>query len=158
MQRRDFGKALIGTGTAPCASTGCTSNEILNTPASRPDVYSTVEFAVTRRGSKRWNAATSFWMTKDHRWINGLANLAGSPNDNSYPIDDTWNWEARGNFTYNLPKGFRLSSFFRAQSGAWGQRTEVFTGTGINGQTLNQGSVTMKMGPFGQYRGRGFEC
>ena len=49
--------------------------------------------------------------------------------------------------------GFNVSSFFRATSGTYGQLTANFTGTGTNGQKLNQGSVTMRMGPFGQYQG-----
>jgi hypothetical protein len=139
-------------GTATCAPAGCTANEFLNTPTSRPDIYHTFEFTVTKRYSKNWDVSGSFWVTKDHRWINGLAGLEGSPNDDPYPVDNTWNWQARGDGIYNLPKGFRVSAFYRQQSGAWGQRTEVFTGTGTNGQKLNQGSVTMNMGPFGQYR------
>ncbi len=144
-------------GTATCAATGCTSNEFLNTPTSRPDSYHAIEFLATKRYSRGWDVTGSFWLTKDHRWINGLAGLQGSPNDNPYPIDNTWNWQARADAVYNLPKGFRISTFYRQQSGAWGQRTEVFTGTGSNGQKLNQGSVTMNMGPFGQYRGPSVE-
>jgi hypothetical protein len=140
-------------GAATCAATGCTSNEILNTPSNRPDYYNAIEFSATKRYSNKWNASGSFWMFKDHRWINGLAGIAGSPNDNAYPLDTTWNWEMRAYGTYNLPKGFKLTTFFRDKSGAWGQRTEVFSGTGLNGNTLNQGSVTMNMGPFGQYQG-----
>jgi hypothetical protein len=32
---------------------------------------------------------TDFWVTEDHRWINGLAGTGvGSPNDDPHPIDD----------------------------------------------------------------------
>jgi Carboxypeptidase regulatory-like domain len=148
-------------GAALCAPTGCTSNELLNTPTSRPDYFSTIEFAATKRYSKNWNAGGAFWMTKDHRWINGLAGIAGSPNDLNYPLDTTWNWELRINGIYNLPKGFRVSAYYRQASGAWGQRTEVYSGSGIGptgaAQTLNQGSVTVNMGPFGQYRSSAVE-
>jgi hypothetical protein len=140
-------------GAATCAATGCTSNEILNTPSDRPDFYNTIEFAVSKRYSNKWNLTGSFWLFKDHRWINGLAGIAGSPNDINFPLDTTWNWEARIDGVYNLPKGFKISSFFRDKSGAWGQRTETFSGTGLNGQALNQGSVTINMGRFGQYQG-----
>ena len=145
------------TGSATCAPTGCTSNELLNTPTSRPDYYSSLEFTATKRYSKSFDVSGSFWMTRDHRWINGLAGLQGSPNDNNYPLDTTWNWEIRGNGIYNLPRGFRISAFYRQASGAWGQRTEVFSGTGLNGEKLNQGSVTVNMGPFGQYRSSAVE-
>jgi Carboxypeptidase regulatory-like domain len=140
-------------GAATCASTGCTSNEILNTPSSRPDYYNVLEFSATKRYSNKWNLGGSYWLFKDHRWINGLAGLNGSPNDANFPLDTTWNWEMRINGVYNLPMGFKITSFFRNKSGAWGQRTETFSGKGLNGQALNQGSVTINMGPFGQYQG-----
>jgi hypothetical protein len=131
----------------------CTANEILNTPSSRPDIYNTLELTATKRYSKNWNALVSFWTTKDHRWLQGLAGIAGSPNDDPYPIDNTWNWDARGTVDYRLPMGFTVSSFFRATSGTYGQLTSTFSGTGLNGQKLNQASVTMRLGPFGQFQG-----
>jgi hypothetical protein len=135
------------------AGSGTTSNEYLNTPSNRPDVYNTLEIAVTKHSNKRWDALTSFWMTKDHRWIEGLAGIAGSPNDDPYNIDTTWNWEARASLTYKLPLNFNASTLFRATSGAYGQLTDTFSGTGTNGQALNQGSVTVRLSPFGQYQG-----
>jgi hypothetical protein len=128
--------------------TGAIANEVVSTPSNRPDVYNSFEFAITKRSSKRWNGMASYWMTKNHRWLQGTAGIAGSPNDDAYPIDDTWNWEARGSVLYNLPKRFQVSSFFRAQSGTAGQRLEAF-----NSSALSQGSTTIRMGPFGQYRG-----
>jgi hypothetical protein len=133
-----------------CDPRGCSMNQIVNTPPSRPDIYHTLELALTKRYSKRWDALTSFWITKNHVWTQGVS---GSPNDDRFPIDETWNWEARGNITYNLPAGISLSSLYRGQSGVPGQRMEVFTGTGTNGVKLTQGSVTLRMGPFGEFRG-----
>ena len=77
-----------------------------------------------------------------------MAGIAGSPNDNSFPVDDTWNWEIRGNVVYNFPKGIQALSFYRAQSGTPGQRVSVF-----NNSALQQGSTQINMGAFGQYRG-----
>jgi len=154
-----FTYTLNGVRSAPvnvytyAAGTGTTSNEILNTPSGRPDVYNSIEVALTKRFSKKWDGLASFWTTKDHRWIEGLSGITGSPNDDPFPIDNTWNWEARGSVSYKLPLGFTISSLYRATSGAYGQLTANFTGTGTNGQKLNQGSVTMREGPFGQYQG-----
>jgi hypothetical protein len=93
-------------------------------------------------------------VTKYHRWINGLAGTGvGNPNDDPYAIDNTWNWDARANVYYKLPWGIYASSFFRATSGTYGQLTGSFSGTGSNGQKLNQGGVTVRLGPFGQYQG-----
>jgi hypothetical protein len=127
---------------------GAISNEVVNNPSDRPDTYKSFEVAVTKRSSKKWNAMASYWVTKDHRWLQGTEGIEGSPNDDAYPIDNTWNWEARGNVGYNFPFRITLSSFYRAQSGTAGQRLEAF-----NSSALNQGSTTIRMGPFGQYRG-----
>ena len=151
------------------STSGNNTNEFLNNPSNRPDVFNTFEFGVTKRYSKRWTGFASFWTTKDHRWINGLAGIQGSPNDNFYPIDATWNWEGLGNISYNLPWGFQVLSFYRAQSGTPGERSVVsssgtYAGTTpiTNGSTivnpgqtipLSQGSTTFYVGPYGQYRG-----
>jgi hypothetical protein len=137
------------------AGSGTLANEVVNTPSSRPDIYNSFEVAVTKRSSKRWNGLASYWMTKDHRWLQGTSGISGSPNDNAYPIDDTWNWELRGDVVYNLPKGFQISSLYRAQSGTAGQRVTVFSNAQLVAPftSLAQGSTTIRMGPFGQYRG-----
>jgi hypothetical protein len=127
---------------------GNNTNEVLNTPSSRPDTYHSFEIGVTKRYSKRWDAMGTFWVTKDHRWIQGLAGISGSPNDDRFPIDNTWNWELRGNGVYNFPKGIQVYSFYRAQSGTAAQRLSVF-----NSSALNQGSTTLRMSAFGSYRG-----
>jgi hypothetical protein len=90
----------------------------------------------------------SYWTTKNHRWLQGTAGVAGSPNDDRFPTDDTWNWEARGSILYNLPKRFQISSLYRAQSGTSGQRLSTF-----NSAALLQGATTIRMGPFGEFRG-----
>jgi hypothetical protein len=127
---------------------GTIANEVVNTPSSRPDTYDSFEVAINKRYSKRWNGFASYWMTKNHRWLQGTAQVLGSPNDDAFPIDDTWNWELRGSAVYNLPKGFQVSSLYRAQSGTPGQRLAAF-----NSSALQQGSTTIRMGSFGQYRG-----
>jgi Carboxypeptidase regulatory-like domain len=151
------------------STSGNNTNDVINNPSSRPDVFQTIEFGVTKQYSKKWTGFASFWATKDHRWINGLAGIQGSPNDNFYPIDSTWNWEGLGNIAYNLPWGFQVLSFYRAQSGTPGERSVVastgtYAGTTpvVNGTTtvnpgqtipLSQGSTTFYVGPYGQYRG-----
>ena len=55
-------------------------------------------------------------------------------------------WEARANATYGLPFNRHRRSY-RAQSGQWPQRTQVFTGA-----ALRQGSMTLRMGLDGEFR------
>ena len=127
---------------------GSSINEVINNPAYRPDTYNTFEVGITKRYSKRWNGFASFWTTKNHRWIQGTAGLTGSPNDDAYPLDDTWNWDLRVAGTYNLPRGFMVSSLYRLESGFPGQRLLK-----VNDASLAQGSTTLRVSPFGAYRG-----
>jgi hypothetical protein len=127
------------------ASSSFNQFELMNAPGNRPDTYNTFEVAVTKRYSKRWNVQGSFWMTKNHEWIQAVS---PTPNDDRFPIDDTWNWEARASGIYSLPWGVEVSGFYRAQSGLPGQRTESFSSP-----LLLQGAVTLRMEPFGTERG-----
>jgi hypothetical protein len=129
-------------------SVGSTINEVISTPASRPDQYNTIEVGLTKHYSRRWNGFVAYWLTKNHRWIQGMAGLVGSPNDNPFPIDDTWNWDFRAAGTYNMPWHFEVASLFRMESGTPGQRTLK-----VNDATLAQGSTTLRVGSFRQNRG-----
>ena len=119
--------------------------EVVNASGNRPDTYNTFEVALTKRYSRRWNGQVSFWATKNHEWIQAIS---PSPNSDQFPIDNTWNWEARASGFYTMPWGFELSGFYRAQSGLPGQRTESFSSP-----LLLQGAVTLRMDPFGSERG-----
>ena len=83
------------------------------------------------------------WLTT----TNNNAAMPQSPNDDRFPINDQWDWEARANATYSLPLSVDITGSYRAQSGQWGQRTQVFTGA-----ALRQGSTTLRMGPYGEFR------
>src|SRR4029079_7126983 len=116
----------------------------------RSNVFHSFEVAATKRYSKKWTGTTSFWMTKNHVWLTTAGNNAAlpqSPNDDRFPINDQWDWEARANATYGLPFNVDITGSYRAQSGQWGQRTQVFTGA-----ALRQGSTTLRMGPDGEVR------
>jgi len=133
------------TYPASYASSSFNQLEVVNAPGNRPDTYKTFEVAATKRYSKRLTGQVSFWTTRNHEWIQAIR---PSPNSDPFPIDDTWNWEARGSAVYNLPWGFELSGFYRAQSGIPGQRTESFSSP-----LLLQGATTLRMEPFGAHRG-----
>jgi Carboxypeptidase regulatory-like domain len=144
-----------GTGEVTCGGVVGSCTEYLNNPSARPDIYNTLEASVVKRYSTRFNAMGYFWVTKYHRWINGLVGMDGDPNNDLFPVDNTWNWEARAAVTYNAPYGFKVNSFLRMQSGVYGQEVGTFSGTGTNGNALNQGSVTVRLGPYGQFQGPG---
>src|SRR5262249_19581662 len=108
--------------------------------------------AATKRYSRKWTGTTSFWTTKNHQWLTGTPGNAAvpqSPNDDRFPIDDTWYWEGRASGTYNFPYDIAFSASYRAQSGFPGQRTQVFTAPST---VLRQGTVTLRMGQFGEFK------
>ena len=75
-------------------------NQVLNAPSDKPDYYHSFELTANKRFSKRWNMSSSFWVTKTHEWIRATPT---SPNDNVFPLNDTWGWEARADANYRLP-------------------------------------------------------
>jgi len=133
------------TYPAAYASSAYNRNELMGAPGDRHDTFHSISFQVTKRYSKRWNGMASFWVTKNHEWIQAVS---PSPNADAFPIDNTWNWEARGSVSYNAPLGIVVSGLYRAQSGIYGQRTENFANP-----LLLQGSVTLRMEPFGSQQG-----
>jgi hypothetical protein len=137
--------------TYPASLVGSSFNLLqgLNVLDGRPNVFHSLEVAATKRYSKKWTGSTSFWTTKNHLWLTTGANAARpqSPNDDRFPINDKWDWEARANATYHLPLDINVTGSYRAQSGQWGQRTQVFTGA-----ALRQGSTTLRMGEYGEFR------
>ncbi|HEV3217760.1 MAG TPA: carboxypeptidase-like regulatory domain-containing protein [Vicinamibacterales bacterium] len=140
--------------TYPASEVGAAFNvlQAVNAADNRPDTFQSVEVAVTKRYSKRWTGSASFWTTKNHQWIatgtTATAATPQSPNDDRFPVDNTRYWEGRANGTYSLPLGLNVTGSYRGQSGAPGQRTEVFTAPS---SVLRQGSVTLRMGPFGEF-------
>lgn len=129
----------------PASLAGSAFNQfqITNAPSSRPDMYNAIAVNVTKSFSHKFNGLVGFESTKNHQWIQ---QVSLSPNDDRFPIDETWSWAGRGEATYNFPLGIDLSGFFESYSGAPGQRTEVF------GSIPQAGSVTLRMGPMGQFR------
>ena len=141
--------------TYPASEVGAAFNVLkaANAPTDRPDTYHSIEVAATKRYSRKWTGAASFWTTKNHRWITGNSsggngNTPQSPNDDRFAVDDTWTWEARASGTVNFPMDISLSSSYRAQSGEREQRTQQFSAAS---SVLRQGSVTLRMGEYGEY-------
>jgi hypothetical protein len=135
----------VWTYPAQYAGSAFNGTKRVNAPSDRPDYYHSFEVALTKRFSSKWNAATSFWYTKKHEWI---LSTPTSANDDRFPIDETWNWEARADASYNFPWGIVASGLIRAASGNPGARTQNFSSP-----LLRQGTTTLRMEPFGSQRG-----
>lgn len=86
--------------------------------------------------------------TKNHRWINLIPQ---NPNDEFFPLDETWTWQFKLVGSYTLPGNVRVSSFFQSISGDARQRTYVFRRADPDGgRSIAQSStVTLRLEPFG---------
>jgi hypothetical protein len=100
----------------------------------------------------RWSATGSFWATKNYRWltINDV-----NPNNDPFPLDQTWFWA--GNFTasYLLPADIQLSTYLQSKVGIKGQRTYQFRAADPDGgpSLLSLNTVTLRLEEFGSQRG-----
>ncbi len=138
--------------TYPANLVGAANNRLRagNAPSGNSDTFHTFEVAATKRYSSRWTGSASFWATKSNEWLTQgtlAAALPQSPNDDRFPKDETWSWEARANGTYSFPWDVAVTASFRSASGPYGQRTQVFTGA-----ALRQGSTTLRMGEYGEFQ------
>jgi hypothetical protein len=142
-----FDRQSVTLYTYPASYAGAAfnQNKVLNAASGRPDDYHSFETTLNKRFSKKWNLSSSFWMTKTHQWIRATPT---SPNDDRFPINDTWAWEARVDANYRLPSDINASVNVRAASGALGQRTQTFSDS-----RLLQGTVTLRMEEFGAQQG-----
>lgn len=94
-----------------------------NRPSGREDRFQTIDLALTKRAAGRWSTMTSLMLTKNHRWLTAIAQ---SPNDDYFPVDDTWEWVYRTSGTVDLFKGIRVSANLQVYNGVPGQRTNIF--------------------------------
>ena len=132
----DYNAAYRGTAftaTLPVNRTG----------DQRQDTYKSLEFTATKRQTQRFpfNVVASMVATKNHRW---LSPYVQSPNDEFFPLDQTWTWFGKVTTSYLAPYGIRASVFYETLSGTLGQRTFVF-------RNMPQSStVTIRLEEFGQ--------
>jgi hypothetical protein len=114
--------------------------------------YHTIEAAVARRLSGRWMAQAAGFAVKNHRWIE--QNFQ-TPNDDYFPLDETWNWGMNVSGMYRLPYDVRLAAFLQAKRGVTGLRTNIFRSADPDGgPPLRQlSTVTLRLDPYGSQRG-----
>lgn len=112
--------------------------------SDRADRYHTVEFSMTKRMSKRWMGTGAFWFTRNHVW---LRRMQATPNDEMFPLDETWNWAATVSGSYRFPYDIVGSGFLQSRAGTPGYRTFVF-------RSLPQlGTLTLPLEEYGSQRG-----
>lgn len=125
-------------------------NERVNNP--QDNTAQNIEVSLNRRMAGRWSAMGSYGATRQHRSLDGVI---ATPNQSSFPFDDTWSWVARGAGSYLLPFNVLFGATLNVRSGIPGQRTYVFRATDpLGGPPLRQQTtVTLRLEPFGASQG-----
>jgi hypothetical protein len=116
--------------------------------ATNTDRYHSVEATLTKRFSSRWTGQVSYFAVKNHRW---LSSVFTSPNDEFFPVDDTWSWAGNVNGSYRFPGDVLISGFLQSKNGLKGQRTYIFRQVDPDGgpAIAQNGNTTIRMEPFG---------
>jgi hypothetical protein len=148
----DGGPVTIYDYNAAFRGAAFVGNEQLNRPSDRNDNYHTLEFTLNRRGAGRWAGSTSFSLTKNHEWLVGIAS---SPNDEYFPLNNTWTWGYKVSGSYRLPWNIAFSGLFDLQPGIKGQRTYVFRSADPDGgPALRQlSTVNLRLEEYGSQTG-----
>jgi Carboxypeptidase regulatory-like domain len=133
-----------------------TQTEYVNRPSDRSDHVQTIEATVTKRSTNgKWNLVANYTGIKEHVWIIPAAGNAGeagplpiqvNPNQEFFPLNTTWNWQARATGNYKLPWKFDVSGTFQIYNGLQGQRAESVP-------FPNAGATAISVEPFGSYTG-----
>jgi hypothetical protein len=134
----DFSSAFVGGAFV--------SNKRVN--AVNTDRFNTMEFSLTKRTSDRWMGQISYFAAKNHRWLDGVF---ANPNQEFFPLDETWSWAGNVSATYFLPWNTSVSGFLQSKSGVTGQRTNEFRMADPDGgrPITNNGNTTIRLEPYG---------
>jgi len=116
--------------------------------ATNPDHFHSVEATLSKRLSSRWTGQISYFVVKNHRW---LSSVFTSPNDQFFPLDESWSWAGNITGSYRLPWDVSLSGFLQSKSGVKGQRTYIFRQVDpAGGPSISQnGNTTIRLDPYG---------
>ena len=116
--------------------------------ADNTDRFHSVEFTLTKRASSRWMGQVSYFAVKNHRWLNGTFQ---HPNDEFFPLDETWSWAGNVSASYRLPYDVSVSGFLQSRSGVKGQRSVIFRTADPDGgpSIANNQNTTIRLEPYG---------
>jgi carboxypeptidase family protein len=122
------------------------NTQIVN--AANTDRYHSIEGTLTKRFASRWTGQVSYFAVRNHRWI---ASVFNSPNDQFFPVDETWSWAGSVSGTYRLPGDVSVSGFLQSKTGVKGQRTYIFRQVDpAGGPSIAQnGNTTLRLEPYG---------
>jgi hypothetical protein len=119
--------------------------------ATNTDRYHSVEATLTKRFSSRWTGQVSYFAVKNHRWLSSVFN---SPNDQFFPLDETWSWAGNVTGSYRMPGDVTISGFLQSKNGVTGQRTYIFRQVDPDGglAIAQNGNTTIRLEPYGSQR------
>jgi hypothetical protein len=121
--------------------------EYFNSP--NRNSYQTIELTgIEHQSQAKWNLLASYTATKNHRWI---VPIIVNPNQNYFPVDNSWAWQARLTGNYSLPWRFDISGTYQWYNGLQGQRTDTFLSKNVPIPVA--GSITVPVEPFGAQTG-----
>ncbi len=143
----DAGKVTLADYSAAYRGAGFVNTQIVN--ATNTDRFHSVETTLTKRFSSRWTGQVSYFAVKNHRW---LASVFNSPNDQFFPIDETWSWAGNVTGSYRLPGDVSVSGFLQSKNGVKGQRTYNFRQVDPDGgpAIAQNGNTTLRLEPYGK--------
>ena len=142
----DAGTVTLFDYSAAFRGAAFVNTQIVN--ATNADRYDSIEATLTKRFSARWTGQVSYFAVKNHRW---LASVFNSPNDEFFPLDETWTWAGNVSGSYRLPGDVTVSGFLQSKSGVMGQRTYIFRQADPDGgpALAQNGNTTIRVEPYG---------
>lgn len=145
----DAGSVTLFDYTAAYRGAAFVNAQIVN--ATNADRYDSAEATLTKRFSSKWTGQVSYFVVKNHRW---LASVYTSPNDQFFPLDETWTWAGNISGTYRLPWDVSVSGFLQSKNGVLGQRTYIFRQADPDGgpAIAQNGNTTIRVEPYGSQK------
>jgi hypothetical protein len=142
----DAGSVTLYDYAASYRGAAFVSNKRVN--ADNTDRFNSVEFTLTKRASDRWMGQVSYFVVKNHRWLDGVFQ---NPNAEFFPLDETWSWAGNVSASYRLPWDVSVSGFLQSRAGVKGQRTNTFRTADPDGgpSIVNAGNTTLRLEPYG---------
>jgi hypothetical protein len=147
----DGGKVTIYDYNAAYRGAAFSSVQRQNATPGREDHFNSFEVSLNKRMTHRWSATGSFWGTKNYRWLT-LHDV--NPNNDPFPLDQTWFWAGNVTATYLLPWEVQMGAYLQSKVGILGQRTYQFRATDPDGgpPLTSLSTVTLRLEPYGAMR------
>jgi hypothetical protein len=148
----DGGKVTIYDYAAAYRGAAFSSVQRQNAIPGRADHFNSFEVGLLKRQSNRWSATGSFWASKNYRWLT-LNDV--NPNNDPFPLDQTWFWAGNLTASYLLPADVQVSAYLQSKVGIQGQRTYQFRAADPDGgpSLASLSTVTLRLEPYGSSSG-----